>query len=585
MAQWNIDLKIRATGKDMMSIDNTNVVCTTTAQNHLKVVLHQDAFWNTDSTVYMVKKEIDVETVESIRKVHENTYHKGIGNLLHAYRNAGKLTPEVRKVITNVVENCNVCKKYKRSQRKPKVALTKVTDFNQIVTLDLKQFGDTNVLWIICSFTRFVQGIVLPDKSAEAIVEGLNTAWNWRFSFPSTGFWMDNGSEFQNKELNEYASKWGFTVTFGPTYSPWSNGLNERNHYSADVTVKKIRETDKKITLKKAIEMAAWTHNTNTSVLGYDPMSLVTGKSVTFPGISSGNVATESLFDSDAVKKIMERHHEITKAFREVEYGSKLVRAANQTSRSFQDIQYKEGDWVFYQPLSKKAWFGPVKVFVHRGNDVWVWANGDLKKIAACKVQPYVVGEDLEVLEEDRDIEPVTLTKPVTRSAKLKEAKKDTIGAYWMTLENNECFDGCVTTYVVEVPVKEHKAPEVLEAKETEVENLKAFDTFEEVLDVGQEKLGTRWVVTRKEVHDGQKKACKARIVAKGFHETVKPQADSPTALRESIKIFLAIAANEGFDLEGVDIRAAFLQSNVLDRDVYLEPPKDLKKPGILWFR
>ena len=67
--------------------------------------------------------------------------------------------------------------------------------------------------------------------------------------------------------------------------------------------MRKIRESDKKIPLQKAVDMAAWTHNTNTNVLGYDPMSLVTGKSVIFPGISSGNIATESMFYSEAVKK------------------------------------------------------------------------------------------------------------------------------------------------------------------------------------------------------------------------------------------------------------------------------------------
>ena len=84
--------------------------------------------------------------------------------------------------------------------------------------------------------------------------------------------------------------------------------------------MRKIRETDKKITLQKAVHMVAWTHNTNTNILGYDPMSLVTGKSVTFPGISTGNIATESMFDSEAVKKVMERHHEVMKEFREIEY-------------------------------------------------------------------------------------------------------------------------------------------------------------------------------------------------------------------------------------------------------------------------
>ena len=89
--------------------------------------------------------------------------------------------------------------------------------------------------------------------------------------------------------------------------------------------------------------------------------------------------------------------------------------------------------------------------------------------------------------------------------------------------------------------------------------------------------------MTRKEAHDGQKQNFKARLVAKGFHEHVKPQSDSPTIRRESLKMFFAIAANQQFQLQAIDIRAAFLQAKPLDREVFLEPPSDLKKDGILW--
>ena len=109
------------------------------------------------------------------------------------------------------------------------------------------------------------------------------------------------------------------------------------------------------------------------------------------------------------------------------------------------------------------------------------------------------------------------------------------------------------------------------------------YDVFEEVEDKGQETIGSRWVVTEKEKHDGQKLKTKARIVARGFQETMKPQSDSPTVSKESFKILMAISANENFKLASVDIRAAFLQSRTLDRDVFMLPPADIKKPGIIW--
>ena len=63
----------------------------------------------------------------------------------------------------------------------------------------------------------------------------------------------------------------------------------------------------------------------------------------------------------------------------------------------------------------------------------------------------------------------------------------------------------------------------------------------------------------------------------------MKPQSDSPTASKDSFKMLMAVAANSRFKLASVDIRAAFLQSKVLDRDVFIEPPSDVKKLGYIW--
>ena len=72
-------------------------------------------------------------------------------------------------------------------------------------------------------------------------------------------------------------------------------------------------------------------------------------------------------------------------------------------------------------------------------------------------------------------------------------------------------------------------------------------------------------------------------MVARGFQEALKPQSDSPTAGKESFKLLMALLANFHFKLVLVDIRAAFLQSKVLDRDIFVEPPTDIKKQGIIW--
>ena len=72
--------------------------------------------------------------------------------------------------------------------------------------------------------------------------------------------------------------------------------------------------------------------------------------------------------------------------------------------------------------------------------------------------------------------------------------------------------------------------------------------------------------------------------MAKGFQEQVKPQADSPTVLRDSFKTALSVAANEGHHIASVDITGAFLQGEKLDRDVFVKPPPDVlkEKPGYI---
>ena len=582
---------------------------------HMTVPLGKIKVWSTAETVLYINAENESCSYEKIQKVHVNTNHKSEENLLHAYKQANLLTDSVRKSIKKVCNNCLVCQKYKKSQVKPKVALPKVTDFNQVVTLDLKQFGDKYVLWAVDSFTRFIQGTVLRNKQADTVMDAIQTIWCLRFGYPSRGFWADNGTEFQNKDLVEFMSKLGLKIEFGPTYSPWSNGINERNHYSADIVVKKVQAADKSLRLQNAVDMAAWTHNTNVSFLGYEPMRLVTGKSVNIPGITVGNVATDSLFDSEAVQKIMERHHDFIKKFREHEYGDKIKKAANIRSSVMNDRFYVEGDEVFYQDKDKKAWLGPVKVFCQKGRDIYLFANGNIRKVPSCKVKPFnaefdinkpkspgqpLCGDQIKgksvtihsedaLVENDIFIEDKSLTDGENKSLKNLDAAdrldmaKDTIGTYWMLAENNQCYNEEITTYVVELPISQHSKPEVIAAKQVELKNLEDYETFEEVKDVGQDRISSRWVITMKEAHDGQKTKFKARLVARGFQEKDPKLCDSPTVLRESNKLFTAVAANERFSVLSIDIRAAFLQSKELKRDVYVVPPKDIAKQGCLW--
>ena len=91
------------------------------------------------------------------------------------------------------------------------------------------------------------------------------------------------------------------TVSFGLSYSPWRNGINEQNHASANITIKKLMEEQKTPLTDSLVKAASWCYNTSINKLGFSPLQHVTGKAVTLPGLMTGIMATKSMTDAKAV--------------------------------------------------------------------------------------------------------------------------------------------------------------------------------------------------------------------------------------------------------------------------------------------
>ena len=71
------------------------------------------------------------------------------------------------------------------------------------------------------------------------------------------------------------------------------------------------------------------------------------------------------------------------------------------------------------------------------------------------------------------------------------------------------------------------------ERKNRELDSFDKFSVYEEVEDRGQDALSSRWIMTYKSTETENK--VKAWLVARGFEERVKMQADSPTGSTESL--------------------------------------------------
>ena len=113
----------------------------------------------------------------------------------------------------------------------------------------------------------------------------------------------------------------------------------------------------------------------------------------------------------------------------------------------------------------------------------------------------------------------------------------------------------------------------VLSAKLKELESWKENEVYDEVEDIGQDRISVRWVVTEKMKDD--KVITKARLCARGFEEIQDFRKDSPTCSKECIRMVMALTASMKWSVNSMDIKTAFLQGRLFDREVYLKPPKE----------
>ena len=65
--------------------------------------------------------------------------------------------------------------------------------------------------------------------------------------------------------------------------------------------------------------------------------------------------------------------------------------------------------------------------------------------------------------------------------------------------------------------------------------------------------------------------------MARGFEEGEDSsiRRDSPTCMKESLRLTLVTAASKGWQIGSLEIKSAFLQGQKIERDVYIKPPKE----------
>ena len=167
---------------------------------------------------------------------------------------------------------CTTCLPKRPPSTKPHGTLPKALDFNDIISVDLKELqpeyrknGYRYILYIVDEFSKFMKGILIKDKEAETVVLAVYRHWviginGMGYGVPTQHMFSDNGTEF----------------TSDISHSPYSNGLCERNHWTVD-RQKNFKDTEGKVDLQRCLGRAIFAANNTPKESGFSSAHIVLG--------------------------------------------------------------------------------------------------------------------------------------------------------------------------------------------------------------------------------------------------------------------------------------------------------------------
>ena len=236
---------------------------------------------------------------EDVEKIHHYFGHLRPFKVRELIKNAGRLTADVEKHIESL-KLCEPCLLHKNKVPRPKISLPRAKDFNEMVTVDLKEntrypTAPKFILYVVDSFSRFIRACFIKDKRAETVTNAVWELWI-EFFGPMGTLHSDLGREFVNDEMAKLCEKFDMKQTTTATQSAHQNGRCERNHALCDRMIDKMCTADPTLPPEMALKHAVMAYNTLANYTGFSPCQLVFNKNPAIPTVlSSGPPGLEEI--------------------------------------------------------------------------------------------------------------------------------------------------------------------------------------------------------------------------------------------------------------------------------------------------
>lgn len=408
----------------------------------------------------------------------------------------------------------------------------------------------------------------------------------------------DNGGEYINSQFNKYLLDHGIQRQLTVPESPQQNGVAERKNQT-------IMNTARCLMIESGIDQDLWAEavSTATYLRNRCPSIAIDGSTPQEMWSGEQNLKNLRVFGCRAWAHI--RAQSTT---------SKLEARANE----YVMVGYPEGvkGYKLYDRKTKRFFISrdvifEEKIFPFKSVTNYIDTNGkqedELSQIRLTFREPEPKtsemddptsydeetddepsngsGEDDPVTVEDDPINPLSPKTQEETSNAIRERRNVRLPK---RLEDHIIY---MTKESAEVPVTVREALESDEANEwrnameEEMENMTRAEAWKlTTKPPGAKVISSKWVFARKPSEEGSGTKYKARLVARGFMQNTgqpieETETYAPVIRLKSIRMLLAIAAEKGFEIHQMDIKAAYLHGTLED-EVYMTQPEGYVLPG-----
>ena len=482
-------------------------------------------------------------------------------------------------------ETCASCLMGKQTRASfPKVSPYRATKVLELLHGDLcgpispsTAGGSKYIFVLIDDHSRYMWSILLSEKS-----EALEHFKKFKQLVErETGATIqilrtDRGGEFMSREFKEFCDTHGIKRHMTAPYSPQQNGVAERRNRT-------LMEMTRSIMKAMNVPHYLW------------------GEAVRHSTYLINRVATRTLKDQcpyECLKKKKPNmgHLRIFGCVCYAKRDTHLPKKLDDRSRELVHLGVEPGTKAYrlYDPRSRKIVVSRDVVFDE--SKVWSWDKIEKKSSGVtCEItlpthKEVTVAEsetgdsEAEQDEEDSDSGDEESDSPIPRRSTRVITRPGYLDDYVLKIEVDETERLLLLINEEPWDWNEAKHEKVWrESCEDEIASIKKNKTWTLVeLPAGCKAIGLKWVFKVKRNVDGSISKYKARLVAKGYvqrHGIDYEEVFAPVARIETVRVIIALAASNGWEVHHLDVKTAFLHGDLAE-EVYVSQPDGFKKRG-----